>query len=338
MVCEVRELRWSARTGMRGCAFLFVVLFFCLAIVPCLGSQPTPYIRTNGTISYLEEKPMIGVNVLHEPYLWHPDLWTLVKRTGVNVIRFWDDWLPPSYERWRKFADEAALNGVKVMYVITGSIRPEAGDIDLLKARIDGFNVEELQGHPGVWGYDICNEPSALQLQSKIPQQGAEYIKQKDPTHLTTVGLASRYPELTYGEEVNLVVDYVDVISVHTYRVKDFQEGKNMTEIFNNFLRTEVIPYSKGKSVYLTECGLWTEKGTDFGVTATFTEDDQANYFTQVFEACLENNVLMFAWKLVDNVARDSLTKAHYGIYRMETENGENIPKKSVATIKNLST
>jgi hypothetical protein len=286
----------------------------------------------------LEEKPMIGVNVLYEPYLWHPDLWTLLNKTKITVIRFWDDWLPPSLERWKQFADEAICNGVKVMFVITAMQRPEANDINLLKARIDGFEVEELQGHPGVWGYDLCNEPTASQLQNNIPQQAAEYIKQKDPTHLSTISLTSYWPGLTFSEAVDFVVDYVDVISVHLYRVKNFQEGKNMTETFNNFFATEVIPYSKGKPVCLTECGLWTEKGTNFGITATFTENDQATYFSQVFEACLQNNVKMFPWKLVDNVAQDNFSKPHYGIYRIETENGESVPKKSVATIKNLST
>jgi len=311
-------------------------------ILPIYGLEtfPPEYITTSGVISYSQSEKTIGINVLYEPNLWHPDLWTLLSRAGIRIIRFWDDWLPPSYYRWKSFADEAYSHGVKVMFVITGNGYPEADSLTLLKARIDGFEIEKLQNHLGVWGYDICNEPSDQQIDGLIPQQAASYVKQKDPTHFTTIGLSAPYEGT--GEDwktgVSRVVDYIDVVQVHTYRISSLIEGKDLTTIFGYFFDNIVIPASEGKPVILGECGFWTEAGTDFGVTATFIENDQVRYFSEVHDACKARNIYMFIWKLVDNVPQDSLIKAHYGIYRMETENGENIPKKAVSTIKNLST
>ena len=310
---------------------LSVILILCLGFIfPVHCSETCQSIRV--TSSGILRYSAIGMNVLYESNLWHPDLWTLLSKAKVRIIRFWDDWLPPSYDRWKSLADEAHAHGVKVMFVITGDGRPEADNLTLLKARIDGFEIEKLQNNLGVWGYDICNEPSDQQIDSLIPQQAALYVKEKDPTHLTTIGLRAPYQGLPedWQTGISKVADYIDVVQVHTYRIADFIEGKNLTKIFGDFFDDIVIPASDGKPVILGECGCWTETGVDFKVTATFSEDDQVRYFSEVYNACKARNIVMFPWKLVDNVAEDDEIKCHYGWYRKEIVDGMNIAKKVV--------
>lgn len=282
-------------------------------------------------------KMKIGINVLHEPPRWRPDLWTMLKKAGINRIRYWDDWLPPDEGRWRLLADAAASNGMKVMYVLTGSQRAEAKDVELLRQRIAGYRIQRLEGHRGVWGYDVCNEPTVAELDSGVLQQGLHILRNTDtdPAHHVTIGLCTR-ASYGFAELIPKIVDYVTVVQIHTYRLPNFARGENMTDVFGEVFENEVLPYAQGKPIALGEFGCWTEAGSGMGLeSVTFTEDDQANYILQVLAACKKYNLdSAYIWKLVENVAIDNFSKNHYGIYREELVNGANVAKKAVIALK----
>ncbi|MFH0929509.1 MAG: PA14 domain-containing protein, partial [Candidatus Aenigmatarchaeota archaeon] len=277
---------------------------------------------------------------------YRPDFWTLAKSIGVTRVRM-------SPGNMLERANTARDNGMQIMFTLGGAMYESEYDSqtyfhskEQMKAYIDSKNLDDLIGHEGIWGYDICNEPC---MDPDFPEDkcnnlievlnyGLQYIKQKDPTHKVTVGLSWKY----YGEDsagyyiqdrknwISRFIDNVDVLDMHIYL-----EDYNSNEFYNNLPKMRerlitdldeiLIPASKGKPIQISETGCPTESYTNWNnVVLTFSEEQQADYFRIFGEETKKRNIFVYVYMDKDGPKAWGWYEGriNWGIFRYEDADG----------------
>jgi hypothetical protein len=95
-----------------------------------------------------------------------------------------------------------------------------------------------------------------------------------------------------------------------------------------------LIPCSEGKPIIIGETGCASPGRIDWtGQYASFTEDQQAEYFRIFGEETTKRGIFVYVFKLIDATAYEQDNDA-YGLFKFDRGTTMNIPKKVVGIIK----
>lgn len=287
---------------------------------------------------------------------YFPDLWTLVKYIGASRVR-------GAVRRWA--ADQAAQNGIKIHMTYTGPwVNPDKpgpfASQDAIKAYLDGYNISQYRDHPGVFGHEITAEPcmgysfdpqnpsAALLNLISVFKYACDYVRSLDPTHPVWIGLDSapayyEDPAGTYIAKrkawINLFIDFCDVLEYHYYLQGSsgseyWRDPEGMrTHLITN-LDQVLIPSSKGKPIIIGETGCPAKQYTDYaGKIATYTEQQQADYFRIYGEETKKRGILVCVYKLIDATLWDE-ENDDWGLFRSTNDGTMNIRKVAAGLVK----
>ena len=177
-----------------------------------------------------------------------------------------NNWIEDVY--WN---ETGTVNKMK-MYTDPKMIEAYKKFIDVVLNRVNAYNYRTYRNDPTILAWDLCNEPDITVRDSSLEayvKEVSNHIKSIDSKHLITVGLC-------YKPNVELVEDFVDFNSVHSY---PDEEGQ-----------IEDITYSSNKPAILGE----------FGVHKTWFPDDvEATIYEAYLDKASANNMsgVMF-WNL----------------------------------------
>lgn len=144
-----------------------------------------------------------------------------------------------------------------------GKIRNMYADKEVQKAQklLIHETINALQGHKGIWGWDLGNEPSNLVLPpSRDAARGwleemVTELKRYDEHLPVTLGLHQEDLENYYFLTPKEVADYCEILSMHAYPgYTDWSDGP-LDEKFAIFL-LKLTQWLGGKEVILEEFGL----------------------------------------------------------------------------------
>lgn len=327
-------------------AFLVSTLFSSVAFPILALNLSQRSVSTLGVIRYQGTRTFGLVGVDWQD-IYDSSLWKMVDFCRAKVLRVVMHFEPfPAPSDLVNIANIANANGVKLYLILASDGMTHTASSDWLqnmntyKARIDTYQLENLRGNDGVYGYDICNEPDSYNVtRTGILVSALQYVKSKDPTHFVSVGLAPKWNDLPYAaykEAVQAYVGqfqpYVDIIDVHCYAVNYYYQGALQREI-TQYFDDIVIPVAKGKPVQIGEMGIWTEAGSDLGLTASFTEQQQAEYFRLYGEISRPRNVLVFVYLIRDEPP--SYGYPNFGLFRytVDATTGMNTPKTAASLV-----
>jgi hypothetical protein len=239
-----------------------------------------------------------------------------------------------------------------------------------LKAHIDKYNITQYRNHPGIWAYNICGEPFN-NLDAQTDQlvdtliYGINYIRSLDPTHPVTIqldakggGREDQFPKPDSVEKrkawISRFIDHVDFITYDYYRfTRQGVSGGSGTEFWREpeyinqdwwiksgltdyrtalvaMLDQVLIPASKGKPIVIGETGCPTGT-TIYG--ATFTEEQQAEYFRIFGEETKKRGIFVCVFKLID-VNGGAGIEGLYGLFKEERDAAMNVPKLAALKVK----
>jgi len=323
--------------------------------------QISQNIPSFGTISAQSPSAYFGVNVQYyseaERNTYFPDLWTLVKYTGATHL---------IGSPWKLYADEAAKRGTKIMFTYGRCFSPDDpmyetvySSKEKMKAHLDKYNIPQFKNHPGVWAHNICIEPfnkwdAQTDTLVEVLRYGIQYIRSLDPTHPVTISLnpAGAFTETgDYIEKrkqwINRFIDVVDFLCYNYYEYLWADAGVTWgrvggpefwrdTATFRNFIIKQfdevLIPASKGKPIVIGETGCPTGTiTTQWGNLASFTEEQQAEYFRIYGEETRKRGIFVCVYKLIDTVYDDK----RFGLFKPENDGSMNIPKVAASLVRN---
>jgi hypothetical protein len=288
---------------------------------------------------------------------YYPDLWTLVEYVGAKYVS-------GAVRRWA--ADEAAQHGVKLIMGYTSPWADPNNPKDFasketIKAHFDLYNIAQYRNHPGVYGHIIHGEPCMkYNFDPRYPdakllalidnfRYACDYVRSLDPTHPVWISLD---PAGAYWEDtgsllpsdviekrkawINLFMPFCDVLDYHYYAFGDagrefWRNPDLMRANLVTMLDQVLIPCANGKPIIIGEMGCPTETFVDWkGQTATFTEEQQAEYFRIYGEETRKRNILVFIFKLIDPPGETQ----RYGLFRAENDGTMNVRKKAASLVK----
>jgi hypothetical protein len=175
--------------------------------------------------------------------------------------------------------------------------------------------VGNFLGDDRILAWDIHNEPDhyATWRNGAAPQvldwlgRMADELHRIDPNHLVTVGMGSYETLYQPGPDGRTVLDYVDLVSVHSYNAGDV--ARQVGDIRS---RT-------GKPIVLGEFGWPTGP---ICAVREYTEAQQAQVYQQALQAVTGRVAGVFAWTLRDYdpgpTKRYDSREEHYGLYRAD--------------------
>lgn len=270
------------------------------------GSESIP---SYGMIKKEGEKLGFGVIQFGWQEAYDPNIWNMIKLCKAKTISFdvHHGHPKPSIEQLIEIADIASSHGIEIMLFLADRNSPWMASNAEFESRIDSLGLEHLQGHEGIWGYNVVDEPTADQ--KEVTKYGLQYVKSKDPTHKVFANLYL-YPE-THPEMRQLIAEfepYEDVISLSLFLVGSYIDGE-LGQYLPWLLDNVVIAAAEGKPVHIVGFGCWTETATKFGRTETFTEEQQAEYFRIYGEATKPRNIYVWICTLHD-------IAIHWGLFR----------------------
>lgn len=313
------------RTVMVG---IVLTLTFGAIALPTLALNQSNYsISSSGMIASSSMFGLVGIG-LGDVMGNNPTFWQMVNITNAKILRvvtlFESPY--PTAQDMLTAANNAQNHGVKLYFILASdgmTVHPATywiGSITQYHAMIDTVQLENLRNNNGVYGYDICNEPDCYNdTRSGILKDALQYVKSKDPTHIVSVGLAPKFYSTLSGQAyidatksyISGFAAYADVIDVHCYDLGGYYNGQ-LTSDLSSFFDQIVIPAANRKSVIVGEMGCWTDYGTDMGISVSFTEQQQADYFKLYGQVTKPRNITPFVYLLVDDY---STGYPHFGLF-----------------------
>ncbi len=219
----------------------------------------------------------------------------IIKEIGLNTIRVFIQYgdfgksevKPEKIEKLKQVLDLAHKHQLKTIVTLFDFY----GDYSVIDWSLNNKHafsiVNAIKNHPGLFAWDIKNEPN-LDFENRTKKrvtawlnQMLHHVKSIDSIHPVTIGWSNM-------QSASILANDLDFVSFHYYEGLASLAAKYQ-KLKNDIPNKKIVLGEYGISSY---CGLWNPFGS--------SETDQANYHKKFQEIATQEQIPFISWTLYD--------------------------------------